>query len=67
MEKKKVTTVNYQSNLNTKLSLEKKEGKKNGIDYNSNVSNQNNLNGNLKNEENIVYRSGKDNLAFRMD
>lgn len=40
--------------------------KKDGIDHNSNsISNQSNLNG--KADENIIYRSGKDNLAFRME
>ena len=57
-EKKKLPPVNYQSNLST-LNVEKKEVK-NGIDYN-----QNNLN--HRTDENIIYRSGKDNLAFRME
>lgn len=57
LEKKKAPTINYQSTLST-LNVEKV----NGIDYN-----QNNLNSHKPDENIVVYRSGKDNLAFRLD
>lgn len=64
LEKKKVPAINYQSTMPANLSVNVEKQTTNGIDYN-----QNSLNNNLnhKPDEKIVYRSGKDNLAFRMD
>lgn len=63
LEKKKVPVINYQSTMPANLSVNVEKETANGIDYN-----QNSLNNNLnKPDEKIVFRSGKDNLAFRMD
>lgn len=72
-KKKNLTKLNYQSNLSTlnglDKGLDKDQQSKDSIDYNSNsLSIQNNqLNHKKAADDILIFRSAKDNLAFRLE